>query len=182
MAGIDQGLVGQGQQLVEQRVELRHRVAVLEIGATGPSDEQRIPGEHPVVHHEAVGIAGVAGGMESAQTDPLDIDRVAIANTHRDDVHRCLEAHHGDAFRSVSERSHSAHVVCVDMSIHHLGQREIELAKERHVALDLFQNRVDDEGFAADATGHQVGIAAPSQCGRAGETGIARRAPRRVSR
>ena len=51
-------------------------------------------------------------------------------------------------------------MVRVDMGIHHLGQREIELAEERHVALDLFQNRVDDEGFAAGAAGHQVGVAA----------------------
>src|SRR6516162_5393558 len=35
------GLVGQTQQLVEDRIVLRARVAVLEIGAAGAADEQR---------------------------------------------------------------------------------------------------------------------------------------------
>ncbi len=59
-----QGLVGQPQQLAEQRFILRARVAVLEIGAAGAADQQRVAGEHAVAHQEAVGIVGVAGRVE----------------------------------------------------------------------------------------------------------------------
>ena len=45
---IDQRLVGQLQQLAEDRIVLRARIAVLEIGAAGAADEQRVAGEHPV--------------------------------------------------------------------------------------------------------------------------------------
>ena len=46
--GKHHGLVGQPQQLAEQRFILRARVAVLEIGAAGAADQQRVAGEHAV--------------------------------------------------------------------------------------------------------------------------------------
>ena len=48
--GIDQRLVGQLQQPAEDRLVLRARIAVLEIGAAGAADQQRVAGEHPVRH------------------------------------------------------------------------------------------------------------------------------------
>ena len=160
VTGIHQGLVGQGKELAEERTVLRHRVAALEIGAAGPPDEQGVAGEHPVVHREAVRIAGVARGVEGAQPDPLDPDRVAVSHAHRDDVDGRLRPHHGDALRAVAKRPHAAHVVGVDMGIEDLGEGEIELAEKGQVALDLLQHRVDDEGLAAGAPGKQVRVAA----------------------
>jgi hypothetical protein len=45
-------LVGQFHELVEDRIVLRARVAVLEIGAAGAADQQRVAGEDPVLHQE----------------------------------------------------------------------------------------------------------------------------------
>ena len=45
---IDQRLLGQLEQAPEQRLVLRPRIAVLEVGAAGAPDQQRVAGEHPV--------------------------------------------------------------------------------------------------------------------------------------
>jgi hypothetical protein len=49
---IDQRLVGQLQELAEQRLVLRPRAAVLEIGAPGAADQQRVAGEHAVARRK----------------------------------------------------------------------------------------------------------------------------------
>ena len=57
-------LVRQSQKFAEDRLVLRACVAVLEIGAAGAADEQRVAGEHAVAHEETVGIVGMAGRVE----------------------------------------------------------------------------------------------------------------------
>ncbi len=71
------GLVGQPQQLVEDRVVLRARIAVLEVGAAGAADQQGIAGEHAIAHHEAVGIVGVPGSVEHVERQSFDREPVA---------------------------------------------------------------------------------------------------------
>ena len=46
---IDQRVAGQFQQPAEDRVVLRARVAILEVGPAGPTDQQRVAGKHPVL-------------------------------------------------------------------------------------------------------------------------------------
>ena len=50
---IDQGVIGKLEQASEQRVILRPRVAVLEVGASRAPDQQRVAAEHPVGHDDS---------------------------------------------------------------------------------------------------------------------------------
>ena len=102
----------------------------------------------------------MARGVEGAEPNALDLDRVTVANAHRDHVDGGLRPHHGDALRAVAKHPHGAHVVGVDVGIEDLGEGQIEFAEKSQVAIDLLQHRVDDEGFAAGTPGDQVGIAA----------------------
>ena len=160
VAGVDQRLVGQREKLVEERVVLLERVAVLEVGAAGAPDQQRIAGKDAVLHREAVGLGGVARRVQRAQADALDLDRIAVADAHRDHVDRRLPAHHGDALGPVAEFRHAADVVGMDVGIHDLGEGEPELVEQRKVALNLLLNGVDDERLAARAAAQQVGVGA----------------------
>ena len=85
---IDQRVVGQLQQLVEDRIVLRARIAVLEIGAAGAADQERIAGEDAVGQQERIGIVGVAGRVQHVEADALDGDAVAFRYAHGDDVGR----------------------------------------------------------------------------------------------
>ena len=66
----DQGLVGEAKQAVEEGVVLVHGVAVLEVGAPRPPDEQRVSGEDAIAEQEAVGVVGVPGGVEHLRLMP----------------------------------------------------------------------------------------------------------------
>ena len=128
---------GSLQQLVEDRVVLRARVAVLEIGAAGAADQQRVAGEHAVAHHEAVGVVGVAGRIEHVERQPLDRELVAFGEPHRHHVDLALLAHHGDALRAVAQRAEPGDVVGMQMGVDRLDQLEVELVDELQVAVDL---------------------------------------------
>jgi hypothetical protein len=46
----------------------------------------------------------------------------------------------------------------VDMCIDHLDQAQVELFEQLQVAPGLFENRVDQQGFAAGPAGKQIGV------------------------
>ena len=152
--------VGQAQQAVEDRLVLRARIAVLEIGAAGAADQQRVAGEHPVRHDEAVGIVGMAGRIGDIEADALDAEPVAVGDAHRHHVDAGLLAHHGDAARPVAQRAEAGDVIGVQMRIDRLHQLQVELADELQVAIDLLQHRIDDQRLAAAAGRKQVGVGA----------------------
>ena len=160
VARIDQRLVGQRQQLVEQRVVGGTGVAVLEIGAAGAADQQGVAGEHPVRHQIAVGLIGVAGRIDRLEADALDIDVVAVRDADRDHVRPAFLAHHGGTAGAVAQRAEAGDVVGVHVGVERLDQLEVEFAEQRQVTLDLVQHRIDDEGLAAWPAGQQVGVAA----------------------
>ena len=153
-----QRVVRQPQQLVEDRVVLRARIAVLEIGAAGAADQQRVAGEHPVAHAEAVGIVGVAGRIEHVEREPLDLDRVALGDAHGHDVDARLLAHHGDAVGAVAQRPEPGDVIGVQVRVDRLDQLQIELAHELQVAIDLLEHRIDDQRLAAAPAGEEVAV------------------------
>jgi hypothetical protein len=99
---IDQCLVRQLQQAPEQRLVLRARVAVLEIGAAGAADQQRIAGEHAVGQEIAVGIVGVARGIGDVEGQAFDAAAVAVGDADRHHVCLGLLAHDGEAFRALA--------------------------------------------------------------------------------
>ena len=148
------------QQLVEDRIVLRARIAVLEIGAAGAADQQRVAGEHAVAHQEAVGIVGVAGRVEHVERDALDRELVAFGEPHRHHVDLALLAHHGDAVGAVAQRAEPGDVVGMQMGVDRLDQLEVELVDELEVAVDLLQHRIDDQRLAAAPAGEQIGVGA----------------------
>ncbi|WP_430709532.1 hypothetical protein [Mesorhizobium captivum] len=48
----------------------------------------------------------------------------------------------------------------MQMRVHRLDQPQVELTHEPEIAVDLVQNRIDDQCLAALATGKQIGIGA----------------------
>ena len=134
------------------------RIAVLEIGATGAADQQRVAGEHPVAHTEAVGIVGVAGRVEHVEAQPLDLELVALGDAHRNDVDPRLLAHHGDAVGAVAQRPEPGDMVGVQMRVDRLHQPQIELVHQLQVAVDLFQHRIDDQRLAAAPASQQIAV------------------------
>ena len=160
MGGEDHGLVGQAQQLVEDRIVLRARVAVLEVGPAGAADEQRVAGEHPVAHQEAVGIVGVAGRVEHVERDALDRELVALLQPHRHHVDLAALAHHGHAMGAVTQRAEAGDMIGMQVGIDGLDQLEIEFVHELEVTVDLLQHGIDDQRLAPAPAGQEVGVGA----------------------
>ena len=137
---------------------LSARAAVLEIGAPGAADQQRVAGEHAVAQHEAVGIVGVAGGVEHVEAQAFDLQLVAFGETHGDDIDARPLAHHGDALGAVAQRAQPGNVVGVQMRVDRLDQPQVEFLHKLEVAIDLLQHRVDDQRLAAAAAGEQIAV------------------------
>ena len=147
-------------QLVEDGIVLRARVAVLEIGAAGAADQQRIAGEYPVGKQERIRIVGVARRVEHVETHAFDADVVAFGDAHGDDVGLGVLAHHGDAMGAVAQRAKPGDVIGVQMRVYGLHQPEIELAHELQIALDALEDRIDDQRLAAAPAGEEIGVGA----------------------
>ena len=58
---INQGGLGEGEQLVRNRIVLLARIAAGEIGAPSAVNQQAIAGENPVLGIEAYRVGGMAG-------------------------------------------------------------------------------------------------------------------------
>ena len=157
--GKDQRLFRQPHQALQALV-LGAGIAVLEIGAAGAADEQRVAGEHPIAEMEAVGIVGVAGRVEHIEAQALDAELVAVGDPHRHDVDLALLAHHGDAAGAVAQRAQAGDVVGVQMRVDRLHELEVELLHQLEIAVDLLQHRIDDERFAAAPAGEDIAIGA----------------------
>ncbi len=158
--GKDHGLVGQPQQFSEQRFILRACIAILEIGAPGAADQQRVAGEYPIAHHETVGIVGMAGGVEHVHAHTFDGELVAFGKPHRHHVGFGILTHHRDAMCAVAQRTQARDVVGVQVCIDGLDQSQIELGDQLQVPIDLLQDRIDDQRLAAAAAREQVGVRA----------------------
>ncbi len=131
---------------------------MLEIGTTGAANEQGVAGEHPIAHQKAVGIVGMARGEEHIERDALDLDSVAIAEPHRDDIGLTLLAHHGDAAGAVAQRAEAGNVIGVDVGVDRFEQLEVEFVEQLKVTIDLVEDRVDNQRLAAAATGDDIGV------------------------
>ena len=120
--GIDQRRVRQLEQPTEDRFVLLARVAILEVGAAGPANEQRVTGKHPVRHDKTVGIVSMSGCIDDIERKPFDCEFVAFAKPHRDHVGLSLFAHYGDALGTVAQRPKACDVVGMQVRIHRLNQ------------------------------------------------------------
>ncbi len=139
---------------------MRAGVAILEIGAAGAADQQRIAGEYAVAHEKTVGIVGMTGGVEHVHAHTFDGELVAFGKPHRHHVGLGIFAHHSDAMCAVAQSAEACDVVGMKMRIDGLDQPEVELGDQLQVTVNLLQHRVDDQRFAAAAAGEQVGVRA----------------------
>ena len=160
VGGEHERVLRQLQQLAEQRLVLRPRAAVLEIGASRAADQQRVAGEDAVTGEEAVGIVGVARRVEHVERQALDGELVALAHAHGDHVDLGILAHHGDAMRAVAQRAEPGDVVGMDVRVHGLDQLEVEFVDQLQVAIDLLQHGIDDQRLPALSAGEQVAVGA----------------------
>jgi hypothetical protein len=102
----------------------------------------------------------VAGRVEHVEAQALDVEPVTLRDAHRDHVDAALLAHHGDAMRAVAQRPEAGDVVGVQVRVHRLDELQVELSDELQVAVDLFQDGIDDEGLAAAPAGEEIGVGA----------------------
>ena len=157
--GEDERLFGQPHEALQALV-LGAGIAVLEVGAAGAADQERIAGEHAVAEMKAIGIVGVAGGIEHVEAQALDAEPVAVGDPHRDDVDLALLAHHCHAARAVAQRPKTGDVVGVQMRVDRFHQPKVELLHQLEVAVDLLQHRIDDERLASAPAGENVAVGA----------------------
>ena len=61
---------------------------------------------------------------------------------------------------AVAQRAEPGDVIGMQMRVDRLDQFQVELAHELQVAVDLFQDRIDDQRLAALPAGEKVGIGA----------------------
>ena len=160
MPGIDQGFVGQLEQLVEQRIIRVVRVAVLEIGAAGAPDKQRVAGKHAIVREETVRIVGVPRRVDDIKGNGFDLDLVALVDAHGNDVDLAVPSHHGDAARPVAKGPEPGDMVGVYMGIHGLDEFQVQFVQQPDVVVDRFEDGVDDQHLTARAAAEQIGVSA----------------------
>jgi len=160
VSGVDERFFRKLQQPPENRLVLGARIAVLEVGAPGAADEQRIAGEDPVIHAEAVGVVGVARRVEHLELEAFDGETVAIRDAHRDHVDPAALAHHGDAMGTVAQRAETGDVIGMQVSVDRLDELQIELAQQLQVPLHPLDHRVDEQRLPAAPAGEQVGVGA----------------------
>jgi hypothetical protein len=134
------------------------RIAVLEVGAAGPADQQRIAGEHAVAHEEAVGIVGMTGRVQHVEAQSFDLHPVAFGHAHRHDVDARPLAHDGDAAGAVAQRAQARDVVGMQVRVDRLDQPEVELPDQLKVAVDLLEHRIDDQRLAAAPARQQIAV------------------------
>ena len=160
MGGEYHGFLRQLQEPVEDRFILCARRSVLEIGAAGAADQERVAGEDAVAHQVTIGIVGVAGRVHDVEAEALDHHLVAVSDPHRHHIGLALLAHDGDALGAVAEFAEARDVIGVQVGIDRLHQPQIQLPEQLAVAIGLFQHRIEDQRLAAGPAGEQVAVGA----------------------
>ena len=134
VAGIDQRVVGQREELVVDRAVERRRVAVLEVGTAATVDQQRVAGEqrarrrpHPADSH---GDRRCARGVERLEAQRR---RSRAARPSRTATSTCWRrSSPGTAHLAtgrIAQPRGAGHMIGVDMGFERIFERETELAR-----------------------------------------------------
>ena len=158
MRRINKCAVRQFEKVAEERIILVTGIAVLEISAAGAPDQQRITGEHAIIHPEAIAVIRVAGGIHRVEAQPLDRDRVAVGDAYRYNVNRRLLTHDGDAVGAVTKRSHGGDMIGMNMRIDHLHQLQVEFLQKLQVAVRLLEHRIDKQCLTSGPARQKIGV------------------------
>src|ERR1700682_5439932 len=100
----------------------------------------------------------MARRVEHVEADALDLQLVPVGDPHRHHVDLALISHHGDAARAVAERAQAGDVIRMQMGIDRFHQLQVELIHQLQVAVDLFENRIQDQGIAAAPAGQEIAV------------------------
>lgn len=95
----------------------------------------------------------MAGRISHIERHTLDREFLAIGQPHRDHVGFCPLTHDSDAMRFIAERAETGNMVGMHVGIDGFDKIEIELFDELQVAINLFQDGVDDQRLTAAAAG-----------------------------
>ena len=96
--------------------------------------------------------------VEHVQCHPFDLKLVPLAHAHRHDINTALLPHDCDALGAIPEGTEPRDVISVQVRVHSFDQLEVKLADELEIAINLLQNRIDDQGLPTPPTGEKVGV------------------------
>ena len=99
---------------------MRAGIAVLEIGAAGTANEQRVAGKDAVGEEVRIRVVGMPGRIDHVEAQSFDFDAIAFRNPHRHHVSMRLLAHNRNAMRVVAQRAEAGNVVGVQMGVDRL--------------------------------------------------------------
>ena len=102
----------------------------------------------------------MAGRIDCIERKPLDCQFLTVGQTHRDDVCLGLFAHYRDAMRVITQRAQPGDMIGMQVGVDCLHQFQVEFPDELKVAINLLQDRIDDQSLAARPAREQVGIGA----------------------
>ena len=152
MGGINQRIVRQCEQFFMDAFIQSIGIAVLKVGAAAAFDQQRIPGEDPVAEQVSEMSGGMSRRMEWLQLNTAHLKRHALFEANIG-TGQAVESRHGYlATDLVFQFACGGNVVCMDMGVHAVGQRQSEPANCGQVTLHRNDYRINQNrppGFLA---------------------------------
>ncbi len=148
------------QQLVEEAVVERLRVAAGKVGAAGGPDEQRVAGERAVLRDEAHRVARVPRGMQHPQPQLSHGQHLAVVEAHVHERRRARAMHHHRYGEPSRELPRPGEVVGMRVRVDQVPDPQAVPRRERDVAVDLAQLRIDQRARAGVGAADEVGLAA----------------------
>ena len=107
-------------------------------------------------------------GVDCAETQAIDGDRVSVRHADRDDVGLGFLAHDRYALGAVAQLAEARDVIGMQMRVDGLNETQIEFVQELDVALDLLEHRIDDKRLAARPACKEVAVGARNRCRTSG--------------
>lgn len=146
MRGVQQAVVGQGEDLRVHGAVQRAGTTLLEVGPPAAPDEQSVPseGHGAVVHHQRHTARRVAGAGPHLQGEGPESQRVPLPN---EEVGAGSAVAGNDAAAAGQRRAEGAasgHVIGVAVRVHRVTQRQAELLQQPPISGHRFQHRIDD--------------------------------------
>ena len=160
MRGVEQAIIGQGEDLLVDRAVHRRRVAALEIGAAGAADHQAISGKGhaAVVEHKGQAAIGMTGGGAHHQPAAAERHDIVLAQIAVGAGRAARLCEHDPAAGALLQQPGAGHVIGVDMGFQSGDELEAELAEERDIPPDLLEDGVDQDRLAARPIAEQIGV------------------------
>jgi len=148
------------EQLAEQAVVERVRIAARQVGAPGAADQQGVAGEDAVLGDEAHRVAGVPRRVQHAQAQLADDEHLAVIDLHIDPRGRGGAVHHRRRLEAARQLARGREMIGVGVRVDDEAHAQTLARGEGQVAIDLADLGIDQRGGAGVAAAHQVGLAA----------------------